>query len=77
MTLAEIDAKIRSAEQANAAVRGQWSQYLENIKREFGANSVEELQAIVEQRKQEAEAAQQTYQSALAMLEKEMKDAGL
>ena len=77
MTLAQIDARLKEAEQYNTQLTARKAMYAERLQKEFGVSNVEELKALLEQCEAQLAEKNKEYEAALAEAERLLKEAGV
>ena len=77
MTLEQIDARLKTAEQHNAQLATRKAIYAERIKKEFGADSVDDLKKLLEDAEKQLAKKNREYEDALAAAEAELRKAGI
>ena len=76
MTLEQIDAKLKEAETFNTQLAERKRVYAERIKKDFGANSTEELKAMLAQVEEQLKEKNAEYTAALAEAETLLNQSG-
>ena len=77
MTLAQIDAKLKEAEQYNTQLAARKAMYAERLQKEFGVSSVDELKAMLAEVEAQLKQKNAEYEAALAEAETLLKKAGV
>ena len=77
MTLAQIDAKLKEAEQYNTQLAARKAMYAERIQKEFGVATSEELKKLLAQVEEQLAQKNKEYETALAEAEALLKKAGV
>ncbi len=77
MTLTQIDAKLKDAENHNTQLTARKAMYAERIQKEFGVKTSEELKALLAQVEEQLAAKNKEYETALAEAEDLLRKAGV
>ena len=77
MTLQQIDAKLKEADQYNTQLATRKQVYAEDIKQRFGASSTAELRKMLEEGEAALKEKEAEYQAALAEAERLLREAGV
>ena len=77
MTLAQIDAKLKEAEQYNTQLAARKAMYAERIHKEFGVATSEELKELLAQVEEQLAQKTKEYEAALEEAEALLKKAGV
>ena len=70
MTLAQIDARLKEAEQHNTQLATRKAMYAERLQKEFGVSSAGELKAMLAQAEEQLKQKEAAYEVALAEAER-------
>ena len=70
MTLAQIDARLKEAEQHNTQLAARKAMYAERLQKEFGVSSADELKAMLAQAEEQLKQKEAAYEVALAEAER-------
>lgn len=77
MTLQQIEAKLKEADQYNTQLATRKQVFAEDIKQKFGAGSADELRKMLSEGEAALKEKEAEYQAALAEAETELKKAGV
>jgi hypothetical protein len=76
-TLAQIDAKLKECDNHNTQLAARKAMYAERIKKEFGADSVDDLKTMLTQVEAQLDDKNKEYAGALAEAETLLRKAGV